>query len=120
MSSHRYNLGGLMAWNDRVLVVLYEHKYKDELKHKFEIIRPEDGAGKHYDAVLQKTSYYKKDGVLTRGCAKGFALRDLKWLDENRARVDEALAAKYDAIGVTPKPPETIVDDDGGVEEIPF
>lgn len=109
-----------MAWNDRVLVVLYEHKYKDELKYKIEIVRPEDGAGKHYEAELRKTGYYKsKDtGEVVRGYSKGFHARDLKWLDGNRARVDEALAAKYEAIGAAPKPAAPV--DDGPVEETPF
>lgn len=107
-----------MAWVDRVLVVLEEHKYKDELKHKWEITRRESAEDKrHFDAGLVKTGYYKKDGAIVRGYPQPILTRDLKWLDENRARVDAALAAKYEILGAAPTPTQ---DDGGPVEETPF
>ena len=96
-----------MGWNNRVLVVLQENKYKDELKSKWEIVRPEDGGGKHYAAGLAKTGYYKKDGSITRGYPQILTKYDLKWIDENRARIDAAIEAKYEVKS-------------DGVEDVPF
>jgi len=107
-----------MAWVNRVLVVLEDVMYKDELKAKWEIIRPEDGNGKHYAAGLAKTSYYKNktDGALTRGFPQILTKYDMDWIDKNRTRINEAIAAKHDAIGMTPKPAPV----DDAVEDVPF
>ena len=114
-----------MPWTNRTLVVLEEHVYKSELKYKWEIIRPEDGAGKHYAAGLAKIGYYKdkKTGETTRGYPQLLGMYDLKWIDKNRERIDAAIEAKYDAIGHTQKPAEEPPPAQGGddtVEEVPF
>ena len=109
-----------MAWTDRVLVVMYEHKYKDELKYRFEIVRPEDGNGKHYEAEFRKTCFFKSTknpGEIVR-ISKGLQARDKKWFDEHSAEIDAALAAKYDAIGCTPKPAPDAGPD--AVDEVPY
>ena len=105
-----------MAWTKRTIAVLYEHIVNDEIKYKFEIIRSEDGNGKHMEAGFFKIYYWKKDGVITRGGADGLFKRDLDWRDANRAKIDELLAAKHDAIGMTPKPAPV----DDAVEDVPF
>jgi hypothetical protein len=73
------------------LAVLGEYKNKDGvLKSRWEIVRPEND-GKHYAPGLQKTSYYIKDGVETRGFAQALSLYDLNFVRDNWSKIREAL-----------------------------
>ncbi len=102
-----------MAWTTKVLKVLDEYKDKEGvLKNRREIVRLENSDGKHFDPMFQKTSFYMKDGVLTRGYAQGLNKHDFKWLGENQAEVDADLASDWK----TPEPAPA----DGEIEEVPF
>jgi hypothetical protein len=106
----------MATWTTKVLKVLDEYKDKEGvLKNRREIVRLENGEGKHFDPQFQKTSFYlNKDGVQTRGYAQGLNKHDFKWIDEHRKDIDAALAAEWKEEAPVPVAPA------GDIEETPF
>ena len=73
----------MSSWENKVLKVMSEYKNKEGvLKHRWEIVQPTNG-DKHFAPTIQKTSYYLKDGVETRGYPQGLSKYDMNWLSEH-------------------------------------
>ena len=81
-----------MAWETQVLKVIKEYRNKDgDLKYKWEITRLANG-DKHFAPGLQKTSFYKKEGIEARGYAQSLTEYDLAWIAENAETIKWEMA----------------------------
>lgn len=106
----------MATWTTKILKVLGEYRNKEgELKSKWEVTRQENDEGKHFSPGLQKTSYYKKEGVETRGFPQALSQYDLNWIRDNWASIRAAMdppPAPEAAPAQTTPPAE--------IEEVPF
>lgn len=104
-----------MAWTTKILKVLGEYRNKEgQLKSKWEITQPWNDE-KHFAPGIQKTSFYLKDGIETRGFAQALTSYDLNYIRDNWATIRAAMdpAPTGDAPAAQATPPADI-------EEVPF
>jgi hypothetical protein len=114
-----------MSWTTNVVQVLAECKDKDgKLRAKWEITQVVSDEDRKLPAGLQKTSFYTKDGALTRGYPQAFNMYDLTWIAKNWSKIMAALspeapreAAPQETTKKTPQPTEEAP---ANIEEVPF
>lgn len=108
----------MAQWTTKVLKVMDEYTDKDgNLKNRREIVRLENGEGKHFDPCFQKTSFYLKDGVQTRGYPQSLNKYDFKWIDEHRKDIDAALASDWKEEAPVAEASAAV---DAEIDEVPF